>query len=356
MKHNIFARHPKNLTIDWAQRVVNLNYPGITVLNISTVSVDVGTTTRIRVLVELDKPEVLPQRWFIKLPSLAWRARLITALPRLLHTEVRFYNELASTIPINVPDFIAAQSKFGVGATLVLSDIAESGASPGMPSDALTAIEASEVIKQLAKLHSHFWNKVHSNQTYHWLAGPVRQLEDHLGTALSVPLMKRGLNLAGELAPSTLHAPAIHYARNRRKVMRFLSGSPKTLIHHDCHPGNLFWNKSKPGLLDWQLIRIGEGISDISYFLSMAVKPETRRLHEGNLLTLYKKELINNGVPSSEVIDMQQRYRAHLIYPFEAMIVTLAVGGMMNLEHNRELLRRAIVAIEDHDVFSANPM
>ncbi|MBT3888021.1 MAG: aminoglycoside phosphotransferase, partial [Nitrosomonadaceae bacterium] len=153
MKHNIFARHPENLTIDWAQRVVNLNYPGITVLNISTVSVDVGTTTRIRVLVELDKPEVLPQRWFIKLPSLAWRARLITALPRLLHTEVRFYNELASTIPINVPDFIAAQSKFGAGATLVLSDIAESGSSPGMPSDALTAIEASDVIKQLAKLH-----------------------------------------------------------------------------------------------------------------------------------------------------------------------------------------------------------
>ena len=53
---------------------------------------------------------------------------------------------------------------------------------------------------------------------------------------------------------------------------------------------------------------------------------------------------------------MQQRYRAHLIYPFEAMIVTLAVGGMMNLEHNRELLRRTIVAIEDHDVFSAIPM
>ena len=52
---------------------------------------------------------------------------------------------------------------------------------------------------------------------------------------------------------------------------------------------------------------------------------------------IVKNELINNGVPSSEVIDMQQRYRAHLIYPFEAMIVTLAVGGMMNLEHNHEL-------------------
>ena len=356
MKHNILARHPNDLTTNWAQRVVNLRYPDTTVLNISIVSVDIGTTTRIRVVVEHDNPEILPQRWFIKLPSLAWQSRLITALSRLLHTEVRFYNKLTSTVPINVPDFVAAQSKFGIGATLVLFDIAESGATPGMPSDALTITKATAVVKQLAKLHTHFWNKVHSNQTYRGLAGPVRRLEDHLGTALSVPLMKRGLHLAGELIPPTLHAPAIRYARNRRKVMRFLSGSPQTLIHHDCHPGNLFWNQSQPGLLDWQLIRFGEGVSDIAYFLSTALKPEIRRLHEDNLLTFYKKELINNGVSSSDIENMQQRYRAHLIYPFEAMIVTLAIGGMMSLEHNHELLSRTIAAIEDHDVFAVIPM
>jgi hypothetical protein len=53
---------------------------------------------------------------------------------------------------------------------------------------------------------------------------------------------------------------------------------------------------------------------------------------------------------------MQQRYRAHLIYPFEAMIVTLAIGGMMSLESNHELLRRTAAAVEDLDVFSAIPM
>jgi hypothetical protein len=307
-------------------------------------------------VVEHDKPEVLPQKWFIKLPSLAWQSRLITALPRLLHTEVRFYNELASTVPINVPDFVAAQSKFGIGATLVLADVAESGATPSKPSDALTIPKATKFVKQLAKFHASFWDKVHSNQTYRWLSGPVRHLEDRLGTVLSVPLMKRGLRLAGELIPSSLHAPAIRYARNRRQMMSFLSGSPQTLVHHDCHPGNLFWNQSRPGLLDWQLVRFGEGISDVAYFLSTALKPETRRLHENNLLTIYKQDLINNGIAYSDTVNMQQRYRAHLIYPFEAMIVTLAIGGMMNLEHNYELLSRTVAAIEDHDVFSAIPI
>lgn len=356
MKHNILARHPSDLTINWAQRVVNRHYSDATVSNVSVVSVDIGTTTRIRVVVEHDKPEALPQQWFVKLPSLAWQARLITALPRLLHTEVRFYNEVASTVPINIPNFLAAQSKFGMGATLVLVDVTESGSTPSKPSDSLTIAQATAVVEQLARFHARFWYKINCDQTYRWLVGPMRRLEDHLGTALSVPLMKRGLRLAGELIPSTLHAPAIRYARCRRQVMRFLSDAPQTLIHHDCHPGNLFWNQSQPGLLDWQLVRLGEGISDIAYFLSTALKPEIRRLHESSLLATYVQSLENNGIVYIDIENMQQRYRAHLIYPFEAMIVTLAIGGMMSLENNHELLRRTAAAVEDLDVFAALPM
>ncbi len=356
MKHNILARHPRDLTINWAQQVVNKHYPDATVSNVSVVSVDIGTTTRIRIIVEHNKPELLSQLWFVKLPSLAWQSKLITALPRLLHTEVRFYNEIASTVPINVPSFLAAQSKFGMDATLVLLDVTESGSSTGKPSDFLTVTQAEAVVEQLALLHARFWNKVQFNKSYRWLASPVRQLEDHLGTVLSVPLMKRGLRLAGKLIPSTLHAPAIHYARCRRKVMCFLSDAPQTLTHHDCHPGNLFWNQSQPGFLDWQLIRFGEGISDIAYFLSTALKPETRRFHETNLLETYMRSLQENGITYLDIEYIKQRYRAHLIYPLEAMIVTLAIGGMMGLENNLELLRRAAAAVEDLDVFSALPM
>tara|TARA_Y100001936_G_C16092403_1_gene687643 strand:- start:5990 stop:7060 length:1071 start_codon:yes stop_codon:yes gene_type:complete len=356
MKYNILARHPNDLTIGWAQRVVNSCYPNTKISSVSLVSIDVGTTTRIRLLVEHDNPESLPRKWFIKLPSLNWKARLITALPRLLHTEIRFYNELALTVPINTPNFIQAQSKLGSGSTLVLFDITESGASPGMPGDTLTITEANAVIKQLAKFHAQYWNNVHNDKSYHWLASPIRDLEDHLGTLLSVPLMKRGLRLAGELISPVLNASAIRYAHNRRKIMRFLSGSPKTLIHHDCHPGNLFWKEAQPGFLDWQLVRIGEGISDISYFLSMAIKPEERKKYEKNLLDIYKQELINHGVLCTDLENMQQRYYAHLIYPFEAMIITLAIGGMMNLESNLKMLSRTISAIEDHNVFSTLPM
>jgi len=355
MKQDILVRHPNDLTVNWAQHIVNQHCSDTKVAKVEIKSVDVGTTTRIRLKVIQHGPDTMPRHWFVKLPSLAWQARLITALPRLLETEVRFYTEIAESIPLTKPCLLAAKSSFGRGSTLVLNDISEAGAVAGSPADALTAEQADLVIKQLASFHAHFWNNADIHDNYRWLTGPVRRLEDFLGTALAVPLMKRGLRLSGDLVPGKLHPATINYARYRRLAMRYLSSAPHTLIHHDCHAGNLFWNDSGPGFLDWQLIRTGEGISDVAYLLSTALAPEIRRLHERRLVENYGRILIENGIDIN-ITELWERYRAHLVYPFEAMIVTLAVGGMMPLESNLELIRRTAAAVEELDAFSALPI
>ncbi|MEI8207842.1 MAG: phosphotransferase [Methylococcales bacterium] len=352
---SILVSQPSDLSIAWAQRVINQHHSDIVVAKVDILSVDVGTTTRIRINVGHNRPHLFPERWFVKLPSLAWQAKLITALPRLLHTEVRFYNEVIRPDTLRVPHFLAGQSQFGKGAVLILSDLMEVGSVPGNPSDALTFTQAAGVVRQLANFHAHFWNKEHYAQHYQWLAGPVRRLEDFLGTAFAVPLMKRGLRKAAALVPLTLHAQAINYARQRKQVMHFLQDVPRTLVHHDCHPGNLFWNESKPGLLDWQLVRFGEGISDIAYFLATSLNPESRRQHEIELIKLYAQCLKDHGIESIDFDALFDRYRAHLIYPFEAMLVTLAIGGMMDIDCNHELIRRTTAAVSDLDAFAVLP-
>jgi hypothetical protein len=358
MKQTILARQPGDLTVAWAQQVADKHDVGIVVTKVDIVAVDIGTTTRVCVAVEHDGPNTLPNRWFVKLPSLTWRARMITTLPRLLHNEVRFYNEVAEAVPLSLPICLAAQSRFGRGSTLVLADVAQFDGIPSAASDTLTLAQAMLVVEQLAGSHARFWNNVHLDPDYRWLAGPVRRMEDALGTALAVPLMRRGLRLAGELIPSVLHTSGIHYARERRSAMRFLSDAPQTLVHHDCHPGNLFWDekRSKVGFLDWQLVRIGEGVSDVAYFLATALSPEMRRLYEAELLAKYAQALTDNGVADIDNARLMQRYRAHLVYAFEAMIVTLAVGGMMDLDCNLELIRRTAAAVEELDAFSALPI
>jgi len=210
-----------------------------------------------------------------------------------------------------------------------------------------------KVVEQLAILHAKFWNSEQLNTDFRWLSGRVRRLEDFLGSILAVPLMKLGLYRANGLVSESVKVQAIQYAKNRRKIMRFLAAGPKTIVHHDCHPGNLFWDaQGVPGLLDWQMVRVGEGIGDVAYFLATALAPEVRRQHEMKLLAHYQDSLAKKGVPAVDTKALYQRYRAHLTYPFEAMIISQAIGGMMAPESNRLLIQRVAAAVEDHNAFA----
>ena len=340
------------LTTSWAQRIVDRHAQNVVVSGIKINSVEVGTTTRVRVTVDHNGPQTLPRRWFIKAPSKLWRVRMITALPRLLQTEARFYQELVNSVPVTCPTILSTQQQWGQGTTVVLADVTEVGATAGSPCDALTGTQAAAVVERLARLHARFWHKVGLESADDWLAGSMRRLEDRLGSALAVPLMRRGLSLAGSVVPAELHPSAKTYAGNRRQAMKFLETGPLTLVHHDLHPGNFFWRESQPGFLDWQLVRIGEGIGDVAYFLATALTPETRRENELDLLTRYQQVLAGEGVAAPDVASLLKRYRVHLAYPFEAMVVTLAVGGMMDRGTNLELIRRATAAVMDHDTYS----
>ncbi len=356
VREAILADHPSALSIPWAQRILDLCSPGATASDVELVSYEVGTTTRVRLAVAHDGPPALPRRWFVKLPSLAWGARWIAGLPRLPQTEARFYRDVAPSIPVAHPTVLAAQSRLGRGTTIVLADVTESGASAGYYGDVLTADQAALVIGQLARLHASFWGAQILDLKHRWLGGRVRHTEDRLGSALAVPLMLAGLRRAGGAVPAALHAPALSYARRRRQVMRFLADGPRTLVHHDVHPGNIFWRDSAPGLLDWHLVRVGEGIGDVAYFLATALEPETRRAHEARLLDLYHRLLAELGVAPPGRQTLEQRYRCHLVYPFEAMVVSLAVGGMIPFETNLELIRRTAAAATDHDAFAIEPV
>ncbi|MGZ4959117.1 MAG: phosphotransferase [Methylomonas sp.] len=353
MKRNILIHRPADLSKQWAQRIVDRIAADAKVSDICVQSVSIGTSTRLRVWVDHDAPELMPSRWFVKTPSLAMKSRVITALPRLLHKEIHFYRSFSKAFPVRLPHILAAQSMSGLGSTLVMTDFAELGFTPGQPSDALTVQQARRVIQQLAQFHGYHWNDSQLLKKHRWLGGFNNRVEQYMGNLLAVPLMRRGLRLAGDHVPGKLHASALRYAKNRHGLTQSLATGAQTLIHHDCHPGNLFWSQSQPGFLDWQLVRMGEGIGDVAYFLATSLEPDCRRLHEKELLNLYLESLEKYDVAGIDEQSVYRRYRAHLTYAFEAMIVTLAIGGMMAAESNIGLIRRASQAVMDHDSFAA---
>ncbi len=344
----------RQLTRDWAQSVLHLHDTNATVQSVAVSNLHIGTTTRIRLAVEHDSPAIA-RHWFVKLPSRDWKARIITALPRLLQTEVRFYQHLAAQVPMHIPTCLAAGSRWGRGAILVLADLTEQGGTIGTAADTLDVPQVYQAVAQLARLHACFRHDTTIQDRYPWIADSVRQLEDLLGSVLAVPLMKRGLKKAGNLIPPELHEPALHYARNRKKAMAFLGAAPQTLTHHDCHPGNLFRRADGGiGFLDWQLVRLGDGIGDLAYLLATTLSPEDRRHHEADLLTHYGEIAGLRGTTGPE--ELMTRYRAHCCYAFEAMVVTLAIGDMMELSSNHELIRRTSSVVQELNCFSALPL
>jgi len=50
-------------------------------------------------------------------------------------------------------------------------------------------------------------------------------------------------------------------------------------------------------VLDWQTLTLGNGLTDIGYFLGCGIGDALRRAHEGELLDLYCAEMTARGVP-----------------------------------------------------------
>ncbi len=100
-------------------------------------------------------------------------------------------------------------------------------------------------------------------------------------------------------------------------------------------------------------MRIGEGVGDVAYLLATALEPDARRASQDALLERYRAALASHGVAAPDPAALRERYRAHLTYAFEAMVVTLAVGGLMADDVVTDLVRRTALAVDDLDAFGA---
>ena len=71
------------------------------------------------------------------------------------------------------------------------------------------------------------------------------------------------------------------------------------MIHGDPHIGNLFDDDGRTGFLDWGIINVGAPMRDVSYFLTMAMSIDDRRVHERDLLRHYLDVRRRGGRPPS---------------------------------------------------------
>jgi hypothetical protein len=309
-----------------------------------------GTTRRRRL--EVQVVDGRTRAVFVKTPSASMLPRIVVALGGLGRAEVGFYRDAAPAVPLVVPRCLQAQASLG-SFRLVLDDLVTAGATMFRLGDELPLGAIEEALAALARLHGTFWDDPRlASREWSWCRSFVPAGEATLGWLLAPALAAVGRRRAVPALPDAVGRGLARYARRRTPALRRLDDGPRTLVHHDCHSGNMAQLAGgRIVLFDWQLVRAGPWASDVAYLLATSLSADERRTHERRLLEHYLDALVGAGGRPPAVASAWQAYVANLVYPLEAMVVTLAFGAMQPAASVRRVVERAAAAVVDHDAF-----
>lgn len=181
--------------------------------------------------------------------------------------EVAFYESLAPLLPLTVPRVLAARRDPDSEVDLLLEAL-----EPAPPPEEWHHDLAAQAAGQLAGFHAHCWGSSSALDSYPWLRG-VPSL-DWKGCCRAAQAVWDGL-------ATQPHLRQVLRERRLRRLMGWverLEGTdellalfPLTLIHGDCHIGNLL--RDRAGRLvwaDWQEVGWGRAPADLSFLLQRA--------------------------------------------------------------------------------------
>ena len=312
-----------------------------------------GTTDRARLALSPGKgvgADQVPASVFVKMAPAAAVTRLFVNLTDLGGDEIAFYQQVRPGLDLEAPTahggtIDAASRRF----VLVLEDLEVRGCTFGEVLAPLDVTAAEAVLDTMATLHASFWRSPRLDRSgpegLSWIrangADPMISLVTMAVRGMGGRLARRD----PALAPSGGRA----ILRRYRAVADELDAGPHTVLHGDPHPGNCYFVGGRAGLLDWQVVRRGNPLRDVTYFLVLGLDPADRRRHEQDLLGHYREALAEAGGPSLTAEAVWADHRKMAAYPYVASTFTAGLGGLQDEQIGLEGLRRAVAAIEDLD-------
>ncbi len=341
-----------DLTPAWLTSALQRDWPGCRVRAHALVSADAGTTDRARVRVTYaprgDAGGMPPDTLFVKLAPAHTTTRLLVNLLQLGRTEVEFYRGVAADVAVDVPRvFHAACAGSAQRFALVLEDLGQRGARFTNVGETLSLADAQQVMRALARLHAGFWDSPRLRTDLAWLKAHEHNPRYRLERFLCAAALPRGIRRFADLVPAPLQAIVPRLIAGRDALEDAWAEGPLTLIHGDAHAGNLYFLPHEVGFFDWQVVQRGQGMRDVSYFLSNSIPTELRRRHERELIALYLATLGERGVAPPEFPVAWEQHRRHAWYSFIGTAVTAAAVTLQSEPIVRAGLSRSAATVID---------
>lgn len=333
----------EDLTAEWFARVLGRDVAEATVVDQSY-----GTTGRARVALR-GAPGVpgVPASVFVKLAPRDEQQRLLVTQTGMGMAEARFYRELAREVNVRVPEVWYADTD-GAGYVMVLENLALSGCRFPGAGDADIEARCRNIVEQLASLHAPFWNseRFAPGHDLNWLVGR--------GVGGGYKYMKLAADTLRDHMDGEFQRIMSSYLKHSREIVQLWFGGIGTLIHGDCHIGNLFVDVKdggRTGFLDWAMVNRSPGIRDVAYVTCQTLEPEARRRLERGLIDRYCECLAMGGVELDPAAAWDQ-YRLFAIYSWMSSTTTAGMGSKwQNFDIGLAATKRTTAACLELDSF-----
>lgn len=306
-----------DLTAEWLTAALADASDGATVAEVIAIRVGHGDVAdAVRLIPLWDRPETRLASVVAKVPASGPGGVVAT---RTYELEAAFYTELAPTLWVNRPTcYLARCEPDNQGYVVVMEDL--SPAEPGDQLEGCSPEDAAPVMSELAALHAPRWGDPFLLDI-DWLDRP--EPESVRATAELLPLLFAGFvdryrdrvdrevltlseRLMSQLERYLLHRPG-----------------PWTVIHGDFRLDNLLFGAPRVGVVDWETVKIGPGLSDVAYFIGSALWPADRRRSEERLVRSYHACLAEMGVS----LRWDECWAAYRRYSFDGLL--MAIGASM---------------------------
>jgi hypothetical protein len=248
--------------------------------------------------------------------------------------EADFYTEVAPKVSTTVPTCVASivdrDARLGV---IIMRDLTLEGARFCTALEAFTADQTAASLEQLARLHvSH--TTPQEFETLPWVGRQLAALAE--GTYVSPEMLQDMMHdPRGEGLPARSRDAALLL-----KAMKALSaedaGRPHSLIHGDCHAGNIYETAEGPGLIDWQLLQRGGWSLDVAYHIAATLPVDVAEREERNLIAHYLDTVRRLGGTAPDAEEAWAQYRKSAVYGYYLWAITRRVDRpIINVFNNR---------------------
>jgi hypothetical protein len=291
-------------------------------------------------LTSFDANQSVPSSVVVKLPSAFEANRAQGVALGMFEAEIKFYNELAPSVPVGVPKIYHTDINPGTAEfVIVMEDLSRYDLVAQV--DGMSAGQAHAAVEVLAKIHAVWWDKV-KTPDLEWIPSMISTRIEYVDQLLTQIYPQFAEGFGQYLPPGGLELYQ-KFAGNYLNINKTISArSPWTLAHQDYRVENLLFAPGEAVVLDWQGIGRGPGAYDLAYLLSGSMTIDSRREHEAALVHTYCVSLEAAGIAGySEESAWDDYGFAQLM---GGLAVAMVTAGTLDLSNERGIQLVAIMA------------